>query len=172
MFHPPHARSRRSAIFAVALTAAGCHHSQEITGPGGFSVLHGTLSVTLTSIESPRPLCPQLEQYVGSGWSSAVDLISTGQDVTLELTASDPDSLTVIYNGSRIGESIVAEATPGRFGGFSCPGDSAVTPEVASDLRAVLSGTEIQGDYEELYGPPSGRVVFHYHFQGELAPVP
>lgn len=179
------ASSHRTPRLALSLLLSGmlcCKNSDTVTGPNTLStstststptpspsVLSGNYkgqgTFTWQSIQTSRTLCPEITGQVGESWPLYVTLQITGSSVRLSM-AEDPTEPEV-FTGTVSGSAITASGNPA--GGFACPQDATVTPQVSSALTATTSQAGISGQWTETYGSGADEIALYYHFEANLA---
>ena len=141
------------------------------TGPSGTGP-NGTF--TWISIQTTRPVCPEIGGQVGGSWRIWVKLQTNGSEVTLlmsETSLDNPDPMDdgpSVFKGTRSGNAITAALAPINLGGWSCPGDAGITSETGGDLTATIDGQHLSGLYSNVYGTGPNQVTAFFKFQATL----
>jgi hypothetical protein len=160
----PTAPSSTSSNTAAGAGGDGSIAIREGVGPNG--------SFTWQSIMATRPLCTELTSQVGHSWPIWVQAETQGTVVTVTISESPLpprpfDDPPAVFTGTREGDSIVAVRT-GGMGGMACPHDESITPQTGGSLRAVVSGSEISGEYTDVFGDGPSQVAFVFSFHASL----
>ena len=127
-------------------------------------------SSTWTMASSSRSLCPEIERQVGETFELWLGMKLSGDAVTLSLAEGPEDPTAANFVGLRHGDVISASRSLVNLGGFGCPGDLTVTPQVGGALTATVTATGIEGEYTEVYGTGANQVTFGFSFRATLPP--